>query len=242
MFSHTGCTTLTPAATVRFDTPEPIPDARAPVSQVRRAPNVPRWLALFALAAWGITLSGATQAPPSPPRPNIVVVQADDLGYGDLSAYGQARFQTPMLDRLAREGIRFSQYYAGSTVCAPSRTALMTGLHTGHAWIRGNGEIPLRPEDVTVAMALRDAGYRTAVIGKWGLGRTGSDGQPDKKGFEYSFGFLDHRHAHRQFTDHLFRNGESVPTDVEQDYVNDLFTKEASEFLRRPTHGHSSCI
>ena len=233
MFSHTGCTTLTPAATVRFDTPEPIPDARAPVSQVRRAPNVPRWLALFALAAWGITLSGATQVPPSPPRPNIVVVQADDLGYGDLSAYGQARFQTPMLDRLAREGIRFSQYYAGSTVCAPSRTALMTGLHTGHAWIRGNGEIPLRPEDVTVAMALRDAGYRTAVIGKWGLGRPGSDGQPDKKGFEYSFGFLDHRHAHRQFTDHLFRNGESVPTDVEQDYVNDLFTKEASAFLQK---------
>ena len=109
----------------------------------------------------------------------------------------------------------------------------MTGLHTGHAWIRGNGEISLRPEDVTVAMALRDAGYRTAVIGKWGLGGPGSAGQPDKKGFEYAFGFLDHRHAHRQYTDHLYRNGESVATDVEQDYVNDLFTKEASAFIER---------
>src|SRR5437762_11717777 len=112
---------------------------------------------------------GANRQATPPARPNIVVIQADDLGYGDLSAHGQANFRTPSLDRLAAEGIRFTQYYAGSTVCAPSRTALMTGLHTGHAWIRGNGEIPLRDEDTTVAMALRDAGYRTAVIGKWGL-------------------------------------------------------------------------
>jgi arylsulfatase A-like enzyme len=190
-------------------------------------------LAVTAAAVCAASLSGATQSAPAPSRPNIVIVQADDLGYGDLSAYGQARFQTPMLDRLSREGIRFTQYYAGSTVCAPSRTALMTGLHTGHAWIRGNGEIPLRAEDVTMAMALRDAGYRTGVIGKWGLGRPGTEGQPDKKGFEYAFGFLDHRHAHRQFTDHLYRNGERVPTDVDQDYVNDLFTKEASGFIEK---------
>lgn len=167
------------------------------------------------------------------PRPNIIVVQADDLGYGDLSAYGQARFQTPALDRLAADGIRFTEYYAGSTVCAPSRAALMTGLHTGHTWVRGNGEIPLREEDATVAMALRDAGYRTAVIGKWGLGRPGTTGQPDKKGFEYAFGFLDHRHAHRQFTDHLYRNSEPVATDVQHDYVNDLFTREAAGFIER---------
>ena len=171
---------------------------------------------------------------PSPPRPNIVLVQADDLGYGDLSAYGQAQFQTPSLDRLAADGIRFTEYYAGSTVCAPSRTALMTGLHTGHAWIRGNGEIPLRDEDTTVAMALRDAGYRTAVVGKWGLGKPGTGGDPAKKGFDYAFGFLDHRHAHRQFTDHLFRNGEPVPTDLERDYVNDLFTREAAAFIENP--------
>ena len=116
-------------------------------------------------------------------------------------------------------------------MCAPSRAALMTGMHTGHAWIRGNGEIPLRAEDVTVAMLLRDAGYRTAVIGKWGLGMAGTTGQPDKKGFDYSFGFLDHRHAHRQYTDHLYRNAERVAVDPEQDYVNDLFTREAESFI-----------
>ncbi len=166
-------------------------------------------------------------------RPNIILIQADDLGYGDLSVYGQGQFATPGIDRLAREGIRFTNYYSGSTVCAPSRAALMTGLHTGHAWIRGNGEIPLRPEDTTVAMLLRDAGYRTAVIGKWGLGTPGTTGQPDKKGFDYSFGFLDHRHAHRQFTDHLYRNAERVPVDPNKDYVNDLFTREAESFIAR---------
>jgi arylsulfatase A len=186
---------------------------------------------VFAVAACAALLGVVPRTQPHPPRPNIVIIQADDLGYGDLSAYGQARFKTPSIDRLAAEGIRFTQYYAGSTVCAPSRTALMTGLHTGHAWIRGNGEFPLRDQDVTVAMTLRDAGYRTAVIGKWGLGRPGTSGQPDKKGFEYAFGFLDHRHAHRQFTDHLYRNNERIETDVEHDYVNDLFTREATVFI-----------
>jgi len=166
-------------------------------------------------------------------RPNIVLIQADDLGYGDLSAYGQARFETPVLDRLAREGIRFTQYYAGSTVCAPSRTALMTGRHTGHAWIRGNGDIPLRTEDVTVAEVLKDAGYRTAVIGKWGLGPPGTTGMPDQQGFDYAFGFLDHRHAHRQYTDHLWRNGERLVVDLDRDYVNDLFTRETAAFIER---------
>jgi arylsulfatase A-like enzyme len=168
-----------------------------------------------------------------PARPNIMLIHADDLGYGDLSAYGQARFSTPALDRLAREGIRFTQYYSGSTVCAPSRAALMTGVHTGHAWIRGNGDIPLRPEDVTIAEVLRDVGYRTAVIGKWGLGTPGTTGQPDRQGFDHAFGFLDHRHAHRQYTDHLWRNGERTPTDLERDYVNDLFTAETAAFIQR---------
>ncbi|MSO49873.1 MAG: hypothetical protein EXQ49_08220 [Acidobacteria bacterium] len=170
----------------------------------------------------------------APPRPDIILIQADDLGYGELSSYGQAQFATPGLDRLAREGIRFTQYYAGSTVCAPSRAALMTGLHTGHVWIRGNGEYPLRAEDVTVGMSLEKAGYRTAVIGKWGLGTPGTTGQPDRKGFAYSFGILDHSHAHRQFTDHLYRNAERVPVDPDKDYVNDLFTAEAASFIERP--------
>ena len=177
-------------------------------------------------------------AQPAGSAPNVLLIQADDLGYGDLSAYGQSRFQTPGLDRLAREGTRFTQYYAGSTVCAPSRAALMTGMHTGHGWIRGNGglpggDVPLRPDDVTMAEVLRDSGYRTAVIGKWGLGTPGTTGQPDRQGFDHAFGFLDHRHAHRQYTDHLWRNGERVATDVERDYVNDLFTRETLGFIDR---------
>jgi arylsulfatase A-like enzyme len=190
--------------------------------------------ALLVLGAAGLiseTSVGSRQQKPS--RPNIVLIQADDLGYGDLGAYGQSRFATPALDRLARDGIRFTEYYAGSTVCAPSRAALMTGMHTGHAWIRGNGDIPLRPEDVTIAEVLRDTGYRTAVIGKWGLGSPGSTGMPDRQGFDYAFGFLDHRHAHRQYTDHLWRNGERTTTNLENDYVNDLFTQEASAFVQR---------
>jgi arylsulfatase A len=195
---------------------------------------VQRLIALVApLAACTALLAVSPQTGATASRPNIVVIQADDLGYGDLSAYGQAQFQTPSIDRLATEGMRFTQYYAGSTVCAPSRAALMTGLHTGHASIRGNDEFPLREEDVTIAMALREAGYRTAVMGKWGLGRPGTTGQPDKKGFEYAFGFLDHRHAHRQFTDHLYRNNQRIETDVEHDYVNDLFSREAAAFIEK---------
>jgi arylsulfatase A len=171
------------------------------------------------------------ESQPQSERPNILLIHADDLGYGDLSAYGQSRFSTPSLDRLAKEGTRFVRYYSGSTVCAPSRAALMTGFHTGHAWVRGNGDIPLRDEDVTIPMLLKEAGYRTAVIGKYGLGGPGTSGQPDKKGFEYSFGFLDHRHAHRQFTDHLYRNSLRVDVDLERDYVNDLFTRETASFI-----------
>jgi arylsulfatase A-like enzyme len=168
---------------------------------------------------------------PAPAKPNILLIQADDLGYGDLSAYGQARFTTPSIDRLAREGIRFTQYYAGSTVCAPSRAALLTGLHTGHTEVRGNGEIALGTKDATIGTVLRAAGYRTAVIGKWGLGGPETTGRPDKQGFQYSFGFLDHRHAHRQYTDHLYRNAQRVAVDLERDYVNDLFTREAESII-----------
>jgi len=183
-------------------------------------------------AAFGAATSlGSRQQKAS--GPNVLLIQADDLGYGDLSAYGQARFATPALDRLARDGIRFTEYYAGSTVCAPSRTTLMTGFHTGHSWVRGNGDIPLRPEDVTIAEMLRDAGYRTAVIGKWGLGSPGTTGMPDRQGFDHAFGFLDHRHAHRQYTDHLWRNGERAAVDLDRDYVNDLFTEETAAFIQR---------
>ena len=185
-------------------------------------------LRMILLVAAVVTCAAPSQRPP---LPNILLIHADDLGYGDVGVYGQSRFDTPSLDRLAREGMRFTRYYSGSTVCAPSRAALMTGMHTGHAWVRGNGDIPLREEDTTLAMTLRAAGYRTAVIGKWGLGGPGTSGSPNRKGFEYSFGFLDHRHAHRQYTDHLYRNDERVAVDVERDYVNDLFTEETLRFI-----------
>jgi arylsulfatase A len=184
------------------------------------------------------TLTGAGQTPQPGGPPNILLIQADDLGYGDLSVYGQTKFQTPALDRLAREGMRFTQYYSGSTVCAPSRAALLTGKHTGHAWIRGNGglpegDVPLRAEEVTIAEVLRDRGYRTALVGKWGQGQPGTPGMPDQQGFGYAFGFLDQRHAHRQFTDHFYRNGERVAVDLEHDYAGDLFTKEAAAVIEK---------
>ena len=191
--------------------------------------------ALVLLVMSGV--GGAGQQPAGT-GPNIVLIQADDLGFGDVGAYGQKRFETPSLDRLAREGTRFTQYYSGSTVCAPSRAALMTGKHTGHAWIRGNGalpegDVPLRAEEVTIAELLRERGYRTGLVGKWGLGQPGTPGMPDKQGFDYAFGFLDQRHAHRQFTDHFYRNGERVAVDLERDYAGDVFTKEAAAFIER---------
>ena len=183
-------------------------------------------IALIVLAAGPLPAAAAARR-----RPNIILIQADDLGYGDLSCYGQRKFRTPNIDLLAAEGTRFTQYYAGSTVCAPSRAALMTGRHTGHSRIRGNGDHPLRPEDVTVAELLRRAGYTTALVGKWGLGTADTTGRPDRQGFDQSFGFLDHTHAHRQYTDHLWKNGEVVPVDLDKDYVNDLFARAALDFI-----------
>ncbi len=199
-----------------------------------------RTYAILVAASAGALLLGAAARPAAqrPAGPNILLIQADDLGYGDLQVYGQSRFDTPSLTRLAREGVRFTQYYAGSTVCAPSRATLMTGLHTGHASVRGNGgasrgDLGLPAADVTIAEVLRKAGYRTALIGKWGLGGPGGSGDPNAQGFDLAFGFLDQRHAHRQFTDYLWRNGQKQPTDLERDYVNDLFTKEAAAFIER---------
>ncbi|MCI0489532.1 MAG: arylsulfatase [Blastocatellia bacterium] len=170
-------------------------------------------------------------------KPNIIFILSDDLGYGDLGCYGQLRIKTPNLDRMASEGIRFTDFYAGSSVCAPSRCSLMTGLHQGHAFIRGNAPaVPLRPQDITVAEVLKQSGYRTAVIGKWGLGDAGTTGGPTRKGFDYSFGYLDHQHAHNHFPDFLWRNEErvSVPPGT---YSHDLFTEEAISFITREQAG-----
>ena len=143
-------------------------------------------------------------------RPNIIYIMADDLGWGDLGCYGQNRIQTPHLDNMASEGMRFTQVYAGSTVCAPSRSVLMTGLHTGHTRVRGNARVPLLPEDVTVAEVLKQKDYRTALIGKWGLGEPETTGHPNRQGFDYFFGYLNQRHAHNYYPTYLWRNNEKV--------------------------------
>jgi arylsulfatase A-like enzyme len=149
-------------------------------------------------------------------KPNIVYILADDLGYGDLSCYGQTRFETPNIDKLAENGIKFTQHYSGSTVCAPSRSSLMTGQHTGHTFIRGNKEIqpegqhPLEAEAVTLAEALQDAGYVTGAFGKWGLGYPGSEGDPNNQGFDEFFGYNCQRIAHNYYPYHMWHNQEKV--------------------------------
>lgn len=144
-------------------------------------------------------------------KPNIVFILADDLGYGDLGCYGQKLIATPNIDRLARDGVRFTQFYAGSTVCAPSRCVLMTGLHLGHCYIRGNADQSLRRSDHTVAEFLKTAGYATGLFGKWGLGQEGTDGVPTRKGFDEFFGYLDQHHAHNYFPAYLISNESRVP-------------------------------
>lgn len=168
----------------------------------------------------------------------MVFILADDLGYGGLGCYGQEKVPTPNLDRLASEGMRFTDFYAGSTVCAPSRCCLMTGKHTGHAWVRGNQRIPLRPEDVTVAEVLKKAGYATGLVGKWGLGEPETTGVPNRQGFDYFFGYLNQRHAHNYYPTYLWRNQEQVEltgnlNGKKTEYSHDLFTKEALGFVEK---------
>lgn len=156
--------------------------------------------------------------------PNIIFILADDLGYGELGCYGQQKIRTPYIDMLATEGMKFTQHYSGSPVCAPSRCTLLTGKHTGHAYIRGNDEMsergdiwndpdlegqrPLLPGTVTTGTLLQSAGYTTGAIGKWGLGGPGSTGAPNRQGFDHWYGYLCQRVAHNYYPTHLWRNGE----------------------------------
>lgn len=142
--------------------------------------------------------------------PNIIYILLDDAGYGDFGCYGQKTLKTPHVDRLASEGMKFTRHYSGSTVCAPSRCVLMTGLHTGHSRIRGNGPSVLPDSDLNVARLLKNAGYHTACIGKYGLGSPASLDDPGKKGFDYFFGYVNTAHAHNFYTNFLVRNGEKI--------------------------------
>ena len=184
-------------------------------------------------------------------EPNIVYMLADDLGYGDLSCFGQATLTTPNLDRMAAEGMRFTQHYAGSTVCAPSRCALLTGLHTGHCRIRGNamGSI-LTDADVTIAQLLKKAGYATGCVGKWGVGAPPPLNDPELRGFDHFFGYISMWHAHNFYPEFIIRNGRQValrnevPENVKWtdgrgvatkrvDYVPELVTEDALAFIEK---------
>lgn len=190
--------------------------------------------------------------PQAAPRPNVIFIMADDLGYGDLGCYGQEKIRTPNIDRLAAEGMRFTQAYAGSSVCAPSRSSLMTGFHNGHNCIRDNlpHGVYLRPDDFTVAELFKQAGYSTGGVGKWGLGVPGSWGLPNRQGFDYWYGHINQDQAHFYYPDFLWENDELVLLqEMVMDnevgklkgnrggenrfYTHDLFTQKALSFVEQ---------
>lgn len=217
-----------------------------------------RTLLTLALCSLAAAFSQAAPAPESRP-PNLIFVLADDLGYGEIGAFGAKQIATPNLDRMAAEGMKFTQFYAGSTVCAPSRSVLMTGLHTGHTRVRGNAGKQnrdpqnLRPEDIVLPEVLKKAGYATALVGKWGLGHEGSNGLPNQKGFDYFYGYLDQTHAHNPYPEFIVRNGSHVPlrnktvpgsggagesegagvAEQPLDYVPDLMADEACHWVEQ---------
>ena len=189
-------------------------------------------------------------------KPNIILIVADDLGYGELGCYGQQWIKTPNIDRLAEEGLRFTQFYTGSPVCAPARCMLMTGKHSGHAYIRNNGgpkhlqhlrdrngwefpgQNPLLDDEVTVAERLKSVGYATCAAGKWGLGHFGTSGDPNRQGFDLFYGFNCQRHAHNHYPRFLWRNSvkEILPGNDRtlrgETYSQDKFTEIALKFVR----------
>ena len=136
-------------------------------------------------------------------NPNIIFILADDMGFGDLSSYGQSTLSTPNIDHLVSQGIKFTNFYTGSTVCAPSRASLLTGLHTGHVSVRGNQPDQLLTESLTIAHLLKKEGYRTGVIGKWGVGHPPAPDDPQRNGFDYSYGYVNMWHAHNFYPEFL---------------------------------------
>ena len=183
--------------------------------------------------------------------PHIIFIMADDLGYGDLGSYGQKVIKTPHLDRLAQEGMRFTNVYSGAPVCAPSRSVLMTGTHAGHTTVRGNfgiggvrglgggeGRVPLNAQDTTIAEVLKAAGYYTGMTGKWGLGEPGTSGEPLKQGFDEWFGYLNQRRAHSYYPDYVWKQNERFVLDGNanggrETYSHDVFADYALDFIVR---------
>ncbi len=174
--------------------------------------------------------------------PNIIYILADDLGMGDLGCYGQEKIKTPNIDRIAEQGVKFTQHYSGQAVCAPSRCSLLTGLHQGHAYIRNNkelpreGQIPIPADTFTIAEMLKTKGYATACIGKWGLGYPGSEGDPNNQGFDYFFGYNCQRQAHQYYRNYLWENDHKVLYPDNKDisgpnYSADEMTKKVQWFV-----------
>ena len=216
-------------------------------------------IVLAALAGCGGGEPPPEQAESRPP--NIILLLADDLGYAELGAYGQKHIQTPNIDSIARDGVKFTQFYSGQAVCAPSRASLMTGKHQGHAYIRNNGnpkgmddlraqygwefpgQFPLAAEQVTIAEILKQKGYATGAMGKWGLGHFGTSGDPNKQGFDLFYGFNCQVHAHNHYPKFLWRNAskETLPgndrTLTGETFSQDRFREEALAFIRENQDG-----
>lgn len=200
-------------------------------------------LLLFTCLSFGTALSSTAQQQ----KPNIVFILADDLGIGDIGPYGQEKITTPHLDKLASRGMRFENFYAGTSVCAPSRSSLMTGQHTGHTYIRGNKEImpegqePLADSITTIAMLLKEIGYTTGAFGKWGLGMVGTSGDPQRKGFDTFFGYICQRQSHRYYPTHLWHNDEKIileGNDLHQKkhYAPTLIQQKTLAFIEENQH------
>jgi arylsulfatase len=186
---------------------------------------------IFAFFCIGLAFTSQAQR-----KPNIIYILGDDLGRGEIGAYGQKKIKTPNIDRLAKEGMLFTRHYSGCAVCAPSRCALLTGTHTGHTFIRGNkevgtwesfnGQLPLPEATQTIATVLKKAGYTTACIGKWGLGGVGTSGDPKSQGFDYFFGYNCQRHAHNYYPQYLYRNQLKIEIDNPDIKEHTQFPKE----------------
>jgi len=197
---------------------------------------------IFLSAVAGAWMALAPVVGAAEDRPNIIYILLDDAGYGDFGCYGQTKIDTPVIDGLARDGMKFTQHYSGSTVCAPSRCALMTGLHTGHSYIRGNKELlpegqePMPAATLTLPKVLKQAGYATGLVGKWGLGAPGTEGEPNKQGFDYFYGFNCQRQAHKHYPPTLNENGKTIPVPnnvfgARLTYAQDLFRGKAIQFI-----------
>lgn len=203
---------------------------------LRRLTNTMDRKKFWSVLLTGCALLGTMLTQGQTRKPNIIFILADDLGYGNLSAYNsKSPVKTPNIDKLGQEGIRFTDFYSGNTVCAPSRCGLLTGRHMGHAYIRGNTRLPLRPQDSTLAQLFQQNGYRTGMFGKWGLGEAGTTGSPEIKGFDAFYGYLNQQHAHNYYTDYLFevKNGQiSRVTRDSSIYTQDEIQQHALSFIK----------